>query len=51
MRTLETATQAFVLFKMLKFEVTNNQPGLRAPAGYGSMASSPGTRNFDDKFN
>lgn len=36
---------------MLKLEVTDNQPGLRAPAGYGSITPSPVTRNFDDKFN
>lgn len=30
MRILEKGTQAFVLFKMLKLEVTNDQPGLRA---------------------
>lgn len=38
-RILEKGKQAFVLFKMLndKLEVTNDQPGLRAPAGYGSI--------------
>lgn len=50
MRILEKGTQAFVLFKMLKLEGTNDQPGLRAPAGYGSIIHSPVTRNFDDKF-